>query len=182
MNNFEDNVDKLLSQSRDAQDQEVLLRADIEAAKPGAFNVFLESSKKAAMMLGERNVQPETFKKVIVDQIPKKKWLGLRVALDPVAVDLRGWTLHEDTCSPGSDYSYEESFIRGVMVDTKGELYHYKDETATPLQSFDEAVEVIGSTQAFSLERVHDLAEFWEDKVTRMVVRVIEGAPYTPYS
>jgi len=64
-------------------------------------------------------------------------------------------------------------------MDTEGNLYSFKDDTAMPVKSFDEAVAAIGSTNAYSLDRVDELLAFWEDKIVQATTRVIRGEPYS---
>jgi hypothetical protein len=65
-----------------------------------------------------------------------------------------------------------------MMVDQDGRLFSFKDDTAMAVTSFDQAVEAIGSTNAYTLDRADDLQAFWEDKVVQATVRAVRGEPY----
>lgn len=75
----------------------------------------------------------------------------------------------------GPSYYNDPNWLAGMMFDTKGQPYKFRDDDAHPLTSFDEAVEALGSTNAFTLERVEELRRFWEDKVAQATVRVAAG-------
>jgi hypothetical protein len=177
--NLGDLVDRLVGAGRSAEDHEAAAKAAIEAAKPKAFAAFEAKAVEAAKVLAERQVLPETTKDVVLRYENKKKFLSSQVVRVPVlGPRISGWILHQAKHGSGGSGYYIPPWLAGMMMDEEGHLYSFKSDAAIAITSFDEAVEAIGSTNAYSLDRVDELQGFWEDKVTHATVRAARGDPY----
>jgi hypothetical protein len=179
---FEDKIDRLVGGAQDAENRKAASEAAIEAAKPRAFEIFEAKAEKAAEFLGARGVAPETQKDVALRYEAKKKFLSSQVLQVPVyGQPISGWILFQVARTVdrgGASYYNDPTWLQGMVMDTEGKLYSFKDDVAMRATHFDQAVEAIGSTNAFSMDRIDELAGFWEDKVTQATVRVVKGEPY----
>jgi hypothetical protein len=179
---FGNKIDRLVAGSQSAEDREEARKVAIEAAKPAAFAIFEEKAKEAAEFLRSRDITWEASKRVALRYDSKKKFLSSQVIQVPVfGQPISGWILYQTTQSlsrGNATYNFGPTWQAGLIMDTEGKLYSFKDDIAMTVESFDGAVEAIGSTNAYSLDRVDELAGFWEDKVTQATVRVVKGEPY----
>jgi hypothetical protein len=183
---FEAKIDRLVGGAQDAEDRKAASEGATEAAKQRAFEIFEAKAKEVADFLRARGVAPETRKSVALRYETKKKFLSSQVVRIPVyGQPLSGWIPFQASRSVdrgGASYYNDPTWLQGMVMDTDGKLYSFKDDIAMRTTHFDQAVEAIGSTNAFSLDRVDELADFWEDKVTQTTVRVVKGEPYRqPY-
>lgn len=178
-----DHVDRLVAAGNKTESREEALKAAIEQAKPKALAAFEVKATEAAGVLADREVPPEINKGVVLRYEERKKFLSSQVVRVPVrGPRISGWILHQSrrSLSYGNAlYHPESSWDGGIMLEQEGRLYSFKDDDAIAITSFDQAVEAIGSTNAFTLDRVDDLQGFWEDKIVQATVRAVKGEPYT---
>lgn len=186
MSNLEAKVNEAMTRDQQQQENTKELRIAIATAKSVALNMLVERSQEAAELLKARGSSPEMLKEVIVDEVPRKKWLSGKVNLEPIKKTVGMWAM------------LEPAKKKGVAIDTDGKIYLYKDNTATALETFGEevcsngekksdeevkfdvAVRAIGASPAGTVDRVVELSEFWEGKVVDMVSRVLSDKTLTP--
>jgi hypothetical protein len=132
-------------------------------------------------LLRAREVPPETTKDVVLRFESRKKFLSSQIVQVPVpGPRISGWILSRtlrSTDRGNAVYNLDPSWYGGMVMDEAGKLYSFKDDTAFPVTTFDQAVAAIGSSAPRSVDRVAEMAWFWEDKVVQTTARVILGEP-----
>jgi hypothetical protein len=175
-------IDRLNAADRNAKEEKAALEAALEKAKPKAFATFEAKAKEAAELLRSRSIPVETSKIVVLRFEKKKKFLSSQVVRIPVyGTRISGWILYQSVRSTdrgNAKYNFDPTWLGGMVMDTDGALYSFEGDKAVLVTLFDEAVSAIGSSNAYSLDGVDELAALWEDKVFQATARAVRGEPY----
>lgn len=181
MGDLEKDVSRILAESDARKATEDQQARAVGEAKPTAFAAFVAACGEAAELLAREEIAPETRKEAVVGYREEQKFLSRRLVKIPMTKSISGWILQQGRRTVdrgGASYYNDPTWLAGTMFDTEGRLYRFRDDTAYPLESFDDAIsrETLGfKTTVVTLGRVQELQGLWENHVTQATVRVIKG-------